>query len=53
MLLVDRMQQLAAQYARIYIASIHQELSESDIREVFESFGTILSCEFPKDPLVC
>ncbi len=53
MLMVDRMQQLASQYARLYVAGIHSELTETDVREVFESFGTIRAIEFPKDPLVC
>ncbi|XP_022666807.1 poly(U)-binding-splicing factor PUF60-like isoform X2 [Varroa jacobsoni] len=35
----------AKQSSRIYIASIHQDLSETDIHSVFEAFGKIKSCK--------
>ncbi|RWS30398.1 poly(U)-binding-splicing factor half pint-like isoform X1 [Leptotrombidium deliense] len=35
----------AKKYNRIYIASIHQDLSEHDIQSVFEAFGKIKSCK--------
>ena len=35
----------AKNYNRIYIASIHQDLTQDDIKSVFEAFGTIMSCE--------
>ena len=50
--LAEKVQQAAIKVPRVFIASIHPELSESDVREVFESFGKIVSCEFPKDHLV-
>lgn len=35
----------AKNYNRIYIASIHADLSEEDIKSVFEAFGPIKTCE--------
>ncbi|TRY63824.1 hypothetical protein TCAL_00801 [Tigriopus californicus] len=35
----------AKNYNRIYIASIHSDLTEDDIKSVFEAFGPIKSCE--------
>ncbi len=35
----------AKNYNRIYIASIHQDLCQDDIKSVFEAFGPIASCE--------
>ncbi|XP_046559465.1 poly(U)-binding-splicing factor PUF60-like [Haliotis rubra] len=45
-------EQLAAEaknYNRIYVASIHSDLSESDIQSVFEAFGRIQSCKLALD----
>lgn len=39
---IDEIQEEAKNYNRIYIASIHQDLTEEDIRSVFEAFGPIL-----------
>ena len=35
----------AKRYNRIYVASIHQDLTQDDIKSVFEAFGPITSCE--------
>lgn len=35
----------AKNYNRIYVASIHQDLTQDDIKSVFEAFGNITSCE--------
>ncbi|XP_076461353.1 poly(U)-binding-splicing factor PUF60-like [Babylonia areolata] len=40
----------ATQYNRIYVASIHLDLSESDIKSVFEAFGKIKYCRLAQDP---
>jgi hypothetical protein len=40
----------AKQYHRIYIASVHPDLSENDIRAVFEAFGTIIKIQLAKQP---
>ncbi|VDP37865.1 unnamed protein product [Schistosoma mattheei] len=35
---------------RVYIASVHPELTESDIQTVFEAFGKVNSCSLYPDP---
>merc|ERR1719295_2365264 len=42
---IDEIIQEAKNYNRIYIASIHSDLTEDDIKSVFEAFGPIKSCE--------
>jgi hypothetical protein len=37
--IIDQLTEEAKNYNRIYIASIHQDLSENDIKSVFEAFG--------------
>lgn len=39
---IDEIQEEAKNYNRIYIASIHPDLTEEDIKSVFEAFGPIL-----------
>jgi len=41
---IDEIQLEAKNYNRIYISSIHKDLSEEDIRSVFSAFGVIKSC---------
>lgn len=41
---IDEIQEEAKSYNRIYIASIHPDLSEEDLKSVFEAFGPILYC---------
>ncbi|CAG2101768.1 unnamed protein product [Medioppia subpectinata] len=43
--IIEQLQQEAKSYNRIYIASIHQDLSEADIQSVFEAFGKIKVCK--------
>lgn len=38
---IDEITEEANYYNRIYIASVHQDLSENDIKSVFEAFGKI------------
>ena len=33
---------------RLYLASIHRDLTEEDIRSVFSAFGTIKDCDMAK-----
>nr|ALD19903.1 poly-U-binding factor 60kDa [Stichopus monotuberculatus]ALD19904.1 poly-U-binding factor 60kDa [Stichopus monotuberculatus] len=47
---VDQIIEEAKTYPRIYVASIHSDLSSDDIKSVFEAFGKILSCHLPTDP---
>ncbi len=42
---IDDITAEAKNYNRIYIASIHQDLTQEDIKSVFEAFGPIKSCE--------
>lgn len=42
---IDEIQEEAKNYNRIYISSIHPELSQDDIKSVFEAFGTIEYCK--------
>ncbi|XP_066902382.1 poly(U)-binding-splicing factor half pint isoform X2 [Halyomorpha halys] len=42
---IDEITEEAKQYNRIYVASIHPDLSEEDIKSVFEAFGTIKYCK--------
>ena len=50
---MEKIAQSAVKFYRIYVASIHLELTESDIREVFEAFGPIVSIQLPADLDVC
>lgn len=42
---IDEITEEAKSYNRIYIASIHPELTEEDIKSVFEAFGSIVFCK--------
>lgn len=42
---IDEIQKEAATFNRIYVSSIHKDLSDDDIRSVFSAFGTIKCCE--------
>jgi poly(U)-binding-splicing factor PUF60 len=37
--IIDQLTEEAKNYNRIYVASIHPDLSENDIQSVFEAFG--------------
>ena len=43
--IIEQLQHEAKSYNRIYVASIHQDLTEQDIQSVFEAFGKIKSCK--------
>ncbi|XP_030751804.1 poly(U)-binding-splicing factor half pint isoform X2 [Sitophilus oryzae] len=47
---IDEIQEEAKQYNRIYVASIHPDLSEVDIKSVFEAFGPIVYCKIAQGP---
>ncbi|VDQ05147.1 unnamed protein product [Trichobilharzia regenti] len=40
----------ASTRSRVYIASVHPELTESDMQTVFEAFGKVNSCSLYPDP---
>ncbi|XP_016916056.1 poly(U)-binding-splicing factor half pint isoform X2 [Apis cerana] len=42
---IDEITEESKHYNRIYIASIHQDLTEDDIKSVFEAFGPITYCK--------
>ncbi|KAI8434535.1 hypothetical protein MSG28_012532 [Choristoneura fumiferana] len=42
---IDEIQEEAKRYNRIYVASVHPELSEADIQNVFEAFGPVTHCQ--------
>ncbi|XP_013772536.1 poly(U)-binding-splicing factor PUF60-like [Limulus polyphemus] len=42
--LIDQIMEEAKSYNRIYIASVHPDLTEQEIQSVFEAFGKIKSC---------
>ncbi|GLH16611.1 Poly(U)-binding-splicing factor half pint [Gryllus bimaculatus] len=42
---IDEITEEAKQYNRIYVASIHPDLTEDDIKSVFEAFGPIKYCK--------
>ncbi|XP_038045466.1 poly(U)-binding-splicing factor PUF60-like isoform X2 [Patiria miniata] len=46
---VDQLMEESKNHPRIYVASIHGDLSTEDIKSVFEAFGKILSCALPLD----
>ncbi|EEC06737.1 RNA-binding protein, putative, partial [Ixodes scapularis] len=43
--ILDQIMEEAKTYNRIYIASVHQDLTEADIQSVFEAFGKIRTCK--------
>jgi poly(U)-binding-splicing factor PUF60 len=47
--IIEQLTEDAKSYSRIYVASIHPELNESDVQSVFEAFGTIKSCNLVRD----
>ena len=48
--IIEKLAEEAKNYNRIYVASIHQDLTENDIQSVFEAFGKIISCSLSPDP---
>jgi len=48
--IIEQLSVEAKNYNRIYITSIHADLTENDIKSVFEAFGKIKSCELCADP---
>ena len=40
----------AMNYNRIYVANIHSDITEEDLRNVFMAFGKILKCQLARYP---
>ncbi|CAJ0585081.1 unnamed protein product, partial [Mesorhabditis spiculigera] len=47
--IIDMIQSEARKYFRVYVASIHPDLSEADVKSVFEAFGEIVSCRLARN----
>lgn len=43
--IIEQITQEAKNFNRVYVASIHPDLAEEDIKTVFEAFGPIKSCK--------
>lgn len=43
--IIEQIMEEAKNYNRIYVASVHQDLTEEDIKSVFEAFGKIKTCK--------
>ena len=41
--IIDRLTEEAKNYNRIYVSSIHPDLTEKEIQSVFEAFGNVVS----------
>ncbi|KAF7634397.1 RNP (RRM RNA binding domain) containing [Meloidogyne graminicola] len=47
--IIDTIVGEARKFNRVYVASVHQDLLEQDLRSVFEAFGEIKNCSLGKD----
>lgn len=48
--IIDQLAEEARTFNRIYVASVHPDLSDEDIKSVFEAFGRIKSCVLAREP---
>ncbi|XP_034412089.1 poly(U)-binding-splicing factor PUF60a isoform X2 [Cyclopterus lumpus] len=49
--IIDQLAVEARAFNRIYVASVHPDLSDDDIKSVFEAFGKIKSCMLVREPI--
>uniref|UniRef100_UPI00358F03E8 poly(U)-binding-splicing factor PUF60-like isoform X2 n=1 Tax=Myxine glutinosa TaxID=7769 RepID=UPI00358F03E8 len=49
--IIDALAQEAKTYNRIYVASVHPDLSDDDIKSVFEAFGKITFCMLARESM--
>lgn len=47
--IIDSIMAEAKKFNRVYVSSVHPDLSEEDLRSVFEAFGRVKSCTLAKD----
>jgi len=47
---IDEIMEESRHYNRIFIASVHPDLTEEDIKSVFEAFGKIKLCQLAQGP---
>uniref|UniRef100_A0A3Q3WZ52 RRM domain-containing protein n=1 Tax=Mola mola TaxID=94237 RepID=A0A3Q3WZ52_MOLML len=48
--IIDQLAEEARAFNRIYVASVHPDLSDDDIKSVFEAFGKIKYCMLAREP---
>lgn len=48
--IIEMVMQEAKAFNRVYVASVHPDLTEQDLRSVFEAFGEITKCQLAKQP---
>lgn len=49
--IVEEIMKESLNYNRIFVASIHADITENDLKSVFEAFGDIVSCRLIMDPI--
>ncbi|CAB3410720.1 unnamed protein product [Caenorhabditis bovis] len=49
--IIDMVQKDARKYFRVYVASVHPDLSETDLKSVFEAFGEVVKCQLARNQL--
>ncbi|CAJ0960920.1 unnamed protein product, partial [Mesorhabditis belari] len=47
--IIDMVMTEAKKYYRVYVASVHPDLSETDVKSVFEAFGEVVSCRLARN----
>ncbi|GMR58842.1 hypothetical protein PMAYCL1PPCAC_29037, partial [Pristionchus mayeri] len=47
--IIDMIMTEATKYHRVYVASVHPDLSESDLKSVFEAFGEVTKCQLARN----
>ncbi|VDD85651.1 unnamed protein product [Enterobius vermicularis] len=46
--IIEMVMREAKAYHRVYVASVHPDLSESDLKSVFEAFGEVTKCQLAR-----
>ncbi|GMT09995.1 hypothetical protein PFISCL1PPCAC_1292, partial [Pristionchus fissidentatus] len=46
--IIDMIMTEATKYHRVYVASVHPDLSETDLKSVFEAFGEVTKCQLAR-----
>ena len=49
--IIDMIMTEALNYHRVYVASVHPQITEKDLRNVFEAFGEVVKCQLAKQPM--
>uniref|UniRef100_A0A183BMI2 RRM domain-containing protein n=1 Tax=Globodera pallida TaxID=36090 RepID=A0A183BMI2_GLOPA len=48
--IIDMVMNEARQYNRVYVSSVHPDISEQDLRSVFMAFGEVTKCQLARHP---